>query len=81
MKPIIVSLYFVESVLCRVIPDEFKLDIYVRIVRLLLEEDDAVTAESFFNRATLLIHGTLNKTTQREPSVPASPKLRWTHAW
>jgi COP9 signalosome complex subunit 4 len=49
----------------RTVTDEFKLGVYVRIVRLLLEEDDAVTAESYFNRATLLIHSTTDKATQR----------------
>ena len=50
--------------LFRVISDEFKLGIYVRIVRLLLEEDDAVTAESFFNRAASLVQDTSDKTIQ-----------------
>lgn len=46
--------------------DEFKLQIYVRIVQLLLEEEDAVTAESYFNRATLIIHSCQDKATQRQ---------------
>ncbi|ORX55109.1 signalosome subunit 4 [Hesseltinella vesiculosa] len=39
----------------RTISDEYKLQIYIRIVRLLLEEDDAVPAETYLNRAGLLI--------------------------
>ncbi|KAJ3240227.1 COP9 signalosome complex subunit 4 [Chytriomyces hyalinus] len=39
----------------RQIENVFKLSIYVRIVRLLLEEDDSVAAESYLNRASLLI--------------------------
>jgi COP9 signalosome complex subunit 4 len=47
------------------VDDEYRLNIYIRIMRLLLEEDDAVTAESFFNRASLLIHNTKNRELQR----------------
>lgn len=36
--------------------NEDKLRVYVRIVRMLLEEEDSVTAETFFNRATLIVH-------------------------
>ncbi|KAJ3005032.1 COP9 signalosome complex subunit 4 [Thoreauomyces humboldtii] len=39
----------------RIVSDEFKLRIYIQIVRLLLESDDAVAAESYLNRAALLI--------------------------
>ncbi|ORZ14770.1 hypothetical protein BCR42DRAFT_417643 [Absidia repens] len=39
----------------RSISDEYKLQIYIRIVRLLLEEDEAAAAESYLNRAGLLI--------------------------
>ncbi|KAF7726476.1 COP9 signalosome complex subunit 4 [Apophysomyces ossiformis] len=39
----------------RAISDEYKLQIYIRIVRLLLEEDEAVTAEAYLNRAALLV--------------------------
>ncbi|KAJ3263440.1 COP9 signalosome complex subunit 4 [Chytriomyces hyalinus] len=42
----------------RQIENVFKLSIYVRIVRLLLEEDDSVAAESYLNRASLLISAT-----------------------
>ena len=35
---------------------EQKVDVYIRIVRLLLEEEDSVTADTFFKRASLLIH-------------------------
>lgn len=53
----------------------FKLQVYIRIVRLLLEEEDAVTAESYFNRATLIIHGCQDKTTQCERR--AKQALSW----
>lgn len=37
------------------ISDEYKLQVYIRIVKLFLEEDEAVQAESYLNRAALLI--------------------------
>ncbi|CAO3681767.1 unnamed protein product [Umbelopsis vinacea] len=39
----------------RVVSDHYKLKIYIKIVRLLLEEDEAVAAETYLNRAALLI--------------------------
>lgn len=39
----------------RTVSDEYKLKVYIRIVRLLLEEDEAVTAEAYLNRAALLV--------------------------
>lgn len=42
----------------RTIPDEYKLDVYIKIVRLLLQDDDAVSAEMYLNRAQSLIHVT-----------------------
>jgi COP9 signalosome complex subunit 4 len=39
----------------RSISDDYKLQIYIRIVRLLLEEDEAGAAEMYLNRAGLLI--------------------------
>lgn len=42
----------------RVIGDDYKLNIYIRIIRCLLEEDEAISADTYLNRATLLIHGT-----------------------
>ncbi|KAI8642884.1 hypothetical protein BD408DRAFT_343448 [Parasitella parasitica] len=39
----------------RAISDDYKLQVYIRIVRLLLEEDEAVQAEFYLNRAALLI--------------------------
>lgn len=39
----------------RSVPDEYKLKIYIHIVRLLLEDEDEVTAETYLNRAALLI--------------------------
>ncbi|CAG8480068.1 2243_t:CDS:2 [Ambispora gerdemannii] len=41
----------------RTIADEYKLSIYIKIVRLLLEEDEAVSAETYLSRASLLIPG------------------------
>ncbi|KAJ3827022.1 hypothetical protein F5880DRAFT_1621935 [Lentinula raphanica] len=47
----------------RSLPDGEKMRVYVRIVRLLLEEEDSVQAESYFNRAQLLFHSTTDKET------------------
>ncbi|ETW83961.1 hypothetical protein HETIRDRAFT_62610 [Heterobasidion irregulare TC 32-1] len=43
--------------------DEDKLRVYIRIVRLLLEEEDSVQADSYYNRAASLIHSTSDKVT------------------
>ncbi|KIO17168.1 hypothetical protein M407DRAFT_175156, partial [Tulasnella calospora MUT 4182] len=48
----------------RLAEDEQKLNIYVRIVRLLLEDEDSVQAETYQNRAGLLIHSTSNRELQ-----------------
>ncbi|KAG5651356.1 hypothetical protein H0H81_008973 [Sphagnurus paluster] len=40
----------------RLIGDGDKLRVYVRIVRLLLEDEDSVQAETYYNRAALLVH-------------------------
>ncbi|TRM67792.1 hypothetical protein BD626DRAFT_106192 [Schizophyllum amplum] len=40
--------------------DADKLRVYVRIVRLLLEDEDSVQAETFYNRAALLVHSAGN---------------------
>ncbi|KIJ56627.1 hypothetical protein M422DRAFT_149203 [Sphaerobolus stellatus SS14] len=45
-------------------PEEEKLKTYIRIVRLLLEEEDSVQAETYYNRAALLIHSTQDKELQ-----------------
>lgn len=42
----------------RVIGDDYKLKIYIRIIRCLLEEDEGINADAYLNRATLLIHTT-----------------------
>ncbi|KAI8452135.1 hypothetical protein BY996DRAFT_4545139, partial [Phakopsora pachyrhizi] len=42
--------------------DEYKLRTYIRIVRLLLEDDDPVSAETYLNRASLLIPITTDQT-------------------
>ena len=47
----------------RSIPDQEKLQIYIRIVRLLLEDEDNVQAETYYNRAALLVHSTNDKAT------------------
>ncbi|KAJ3374141.1 hypothetical protein GGF31_008357 [Allomyces arbusculus] len=39
----------------RQVTDEYKLRIYIHIVRLLLEDEDSVTAETYLNRAGFLI--------------------------
>lgn len=43
---------------------EYKLKIYVRIVRLFLEEQDSTSAETYFNRANLIYHHTSDPVTQ-----------------
>ncbi|OLL26688.1 COP9 signalosome complex subunit 4 [Neolecta irregularis DAH-3] len=40
----------------RVITEDYKLKILIRIIRNLLEIDDAITADTYLNRAQLLIH-------------------------
>ncbi|OCH94101.1 hypothetical protein OBBRIDRAFT_197228 [Obba rivulosa] len=45
----------------RAMSDEDKLRIYVRTVRLLLEDEDSVQAETYYNRAALLTHSTSDK--------------------
>ncbi|KAK7470607.1 hypothetical protein VKT23_002031 [Stygiomarasmius scandens] len=42
-------------------PDSEKMRVYVRIVRLLLEDEDSVQAETYFNRAQLLVHSANDK--------------------
>ncbi|SCV73781.1 BQ2448_6211 [Microbotryum intermedium] len=45
-------------------PVEYKLKIYIRIVRLYLEEEDSTSAETYFNRASLISHNTDDLETQ-----------------
>lgn len=40
----------------RLIDDQYRLDIYIRIMRNLLEDDDTTAADIYLNRATHLIH-------------------------
>ncbi|KAF9485325.1 hypothetical protein BDN70DRAFT_871348 [Pholiota conissans] len=47
----------------RSIGDSEKLRIYVRIVRLLLEDEDSVQAETYYNRAALLVHSANDRET------------------
>ncbi|KAF9367722.1 hypothetical protein CPC16_006085, partial [Podila verticillata] len=42
----------------RIISNEFKVGIYIRIVRLLLEDDEAISAEAYLNRASVLMRDT-----------------------
>ncbi|KAF9082154.1 hypothetical protein BGX29_008358 [Mortierella sp. GBA35] len=42
----------------RIVPNEFKIEIYIRIVRLLLEDDEAVSADAYLNRASVLMRDT-----------------------
>lgn len=51
----------VLSYLARAMPDEDKLKVYIRIVRLLLEEEDSVQAETYYNRAALLVNSTSDR--------------------
>ncbi|KAG6837447.1 hypothetical protein H0H93_009541 [Arthromyces matolae] len=44
----------------RLVSDIERLKVYVRIVRLLLEDEDSVQAETYYNRAALLVHPGLN---------------------
>lgn len=43
------------------VTDEDKLRVYVRIVRLLMEDEDSVQAETYYNRATALVHSTSDR--------------------
>jgi len=47
----------------RSISDTEKLRVYVRIVRLLLEDEDSVQAETYYNRAALLVHSASDRET------------------
>lgn len=44
-----------HTFVCRVVSDDYKLKIYIKIIRLFLEEDEAIAAETYLNRAALLI--------------------------
>lgn len=61
----------------RAVSDLTKLRIYVRIVRLLLEADDAVAADAYLKRSSMLIHsvpGTIaGSSVGATPSVAAEP--------
>jgi len=46
----------------RIISNEFRFKIYVRIMRNLLEDNETVTAEDILNRATSLIHSSTDDT-------------------
>ncbi|KDR83705.1 hypothetical protein GALMADRAFT_236048 [Galerina marginata CBS 339.88] len=47
----------------RSISDAEKLRVYVRVVRLLLEDEDSVQAETYYNRAALLVHSANDRET------------------
>ncbi|KAF9573270.1 COP9 signalosome complex subunit 4 [Mortierella alpina] len=42
----------------RIIANEYKVGVYIRIVRLLLEDDEAISAEAYLNRASVLMRDT-----------------------
>ncbi|GAA6009923.1 uncharacterized protein JCM10292_001037 [Rhodotorula paludigena] len=44
--------------------DEYKLKVYIRIVRLFLEEEDSTSANTYFNRASLIAHCATDLETQ-----------------
>jgi COP9 signalosome complex subunit 4 len=50
----------VIKLMYRTISADYKFSVYVRIMRNLLEEDEAIQAMQFLNRANLLIHETKN---------------------
>jgi len=50
----------VIKVMDRTISADYKFSVYVRIMRNLLEEDEAIQAMQYLNRANLLIHETKN---------------------
>ena len=64
--------------LLRTVPDEYKLKTYVRIVRLLLEDGDTVSAQSYLSRAQNLIRNTNDQETLRV-SVPHGQSRRGWH--
>ncbi|KAL9712900.1 hypothetical protein Ac2012v2_004140 [Leucoagaricus gongylophorus] len=47
----------------RSVSDAEKLRVYIRIVRLLLEDEESVQAETYYNRAALLIHSESDRET------------------
>lgn len=61
----------------RFITDEYKLKTYIRIVRLLIEDDDTVTAQSYLSRAQSLIHIAKDQETIRKVSRMAKYLTRW----
>ncbi|KAJ9110481.1 hypothetical protein QFC19_001607 [Naganishia cerealis] len=52
------------ELLYMIITDDQKLDVYMKIVRLLLECGESGQAQTYFNRASLLIHSSKDKATQ-----------------
>lgn len=57
----LLSLWFgLWTLIVRTISADYKFSVYVRIMRNLLEEDEALQAMQFLNRANLLIHETKN---------------------
>ena len=49
---------------CRIYSGDFKLEIYLKIAQLYLEDDDPVQAEAFINRASILQAETKNQQLQ-----------------
>ena len=57
---------------------DYKLDTYLKIARLYLEDDDPVQAEAYINRASLLQNESTNEQLQIHYKVPANlPATRW----
>jgi hypothetical protein len=54
----------------RVLDPEYKVNIYVKIAQLYLEDDEAVQAETFLNRASILVPDC------KEPSLHMRYKVR-----
>lgn len=54
----------VNSATTSSLPDGDKFRVYIRIVRLLLEDEDPVQAETYYNRAASLCNSTTNKELQ-----------------
>ena len=50
---------------CRSVTDEYRLKVYVRVVRLLIEDGDTVQAQSYLSRAQNLIRNTNDQETIR----------------
>jgi hypothetical protein len=57
----------------RTVSDGYRLNTYIRIVRLLLEDDNATNAESYLNRASLLIPESKDEVSLTVNRIQATP--------